>query len=73
MKPVIAIATAVLLAVPALASAQSSPVTRAQVIQELKDLESFGYDPARGELPYYPNDILAAQERLAAKRLAGQQ
>nr|WP_217443772.1 DUF4148 domain-containing protein [Burkholderia cepacia] len=63
-----------MLAAPALSFAQSakSPVTRAQVLQELIDLESVGYNPARGESINYPDDILAAQERLHEKRLAQQ-
>ncbi|WP_321856775.1 DUF4148 domain-containing protein [Burkholderia cenocepacia] len=69
---VVTAAAAVLLAAPALSFAQQakSPVTRAQVLQELIDLESVGYNPARGEIGNYPDDILAAQERLQAKRLA---
>ncbi|QOH38270.1 DUF4148 domain-containing protein [Burkholderia cepacia] len=68
------VTAAVLLAAPALSFAQSakSPVTRAQVLQELIDLESVGYNPARGESINYPDDILAAQERLHEKRLAQQ-
>nr|WP_208101767.1 DUF4148 domain-containing protein [Burkholderia sp. D-99] len=63
-----------MLAAPALSFAQSaqSPVTRAQVLQELIDLESVGFNPARGESVNYPDDILAAQERLHEKRLAQQ-
>ncbi|POM18575.1 hypothetical protein CSX04_06881 [Burkholderia cepacia] len=66
---VVTAAAAVLLAAPALSFAQSakSPVTRAQVLQELIDLESVGYNPARGESINYPDDILAAQERLHEK------
>ncbi|KVU85795.1 hypothetical protein BGV56_15700 [Burkholderia ubonensis] len=69
---VTAAAAAVLLAAPALSFAQSakSPVTRAQVLQELYDLESVGYNPSVGDAGNYPDDIMAAQERLAAKRLA---
>ncbi|RQS76818.1 DUF4148 domain-containing protein [Burkholderia sp. Bp8963] len=69
---VVATAAAVLLAAPALSFAQSSksPVTRAQVLQELYDLESVGYNPSLGDAGNYPDDIMAAQERLAAKRLA---
>ncbi|MGS0891133.1 DUF4148 domain-containing protein [Burkholderia stagnalis] len=69
---VVTAAAAVLLAAPALSFAQpaQAPVTRAQVLQELVDLESVGYNPARGEMNNYPDDILAAQERLSAKRLA---
>ncbi|HDR9764749.1 TPA: DUF4148 domain-containing protein [Burkholderia cepacia ATCC 25416] len=71
---VVTAAAAVLLAAPALSFAQSakSPVTRAQVLQELIDLESVGYNPARGESINYPDDILAAQERLHEKRVAQQ-
>ncbi|RAB79318.1 DUF4148 domain-containing protein, partial [Burkholderia multivorans] len=49
MKSLVVTATAaVLLAAPALSFAQAakSPVTRAQVLQELYDLESVGYNPA---------------------------
>ncbi|QTO46449.1 DUF4148 domain-containing protein [Burkholderia latens] len=65
-------AAAVLLAAPALSFAQSaqSPVTRAQVLQELYDLESVGYNPSLGDAGNYPDGLMAAQERLAAKRLA---
>ena len=71
---VVTAAAAVLLAAPVLSFAQQakSPVTRAQVLQELIDLESVGYNPARGESINYPDDILAAQERLHEKRLAQQ-
>ncbi|MBM2768114.1 DUF4148 domain-containing protein [Burkholderia anthina] len=69
---VVTAAAAVLLAAPALSFAQSaqSHVTRAQVLQELVDLESVGYNPARGEAGNYPEDMLAAQARLNAKRVA---
>ncbi|RQS26652.1 DUF4148 domain-containing protein [Burkholderia sp. Bp8992] len=78
MKSIIAtIATAaatatVLLAAPAVSYAQSShsTLTRAQVRQELFDLESVGYEPIAADGENYPGDIVAAQERLAAKRLA---
>ncbi|AWV02983.1 hypothetical protein DM992_26990 [Burkholderia sp. JP2-270] len=71
---VAATATA-LLAAPAASYAQSSQsshstLTRAQVRQELLDLESVGYEPVAGDGDNYPGDIVAAQERLAAKRLA---
>ncbi|WP_419688142.1 DUF4148 domain-containing protein [Burkholderia theae] len=74
---IVTIATAaatatVLLAAPAASYAQSShsTLTRAQVRQELFDLESVGYEPVAGNGDNYPGDIVAAQERLAAKRLA---
>ncbi|WP_093634054.1 DUF4148 domain-containing protein [Paraburkholderia aspalathi] len=57
-----------LVATPTLSFAQtgshSSP-TRAQVRQELVDLESVGYDPSRGDDADYPEDILNAKQRLA--------
>nr|WP_277625822.1 DUF4148 domain-containing protein [Burkholderia cenocepacia] len=62
-----------LLAAPTLSYAQSSShstLTRAQVRQALLDLESVGYNPSIGDGDSYPDDIVAAQERLAAKRLA---
>jgi hypothetical protein len=68
---VAATATA-LLAAPSASYAQSShsTLTRAQVRQELFDLESVGYVPIAADGENYPGDIVAAQERLAAKRLA---
>ena len=65
-------AAVVLLAAPALSFAQApyGPLTRAQVVQELVDLESVGYQPSRGNESTYPDDIQAAQQRLAEKRLA---
>ncbi|WP_322087915.1 DUF4148 domain-containing protein [Burkholderia sp. BCC1999] len=68
---VTATATA-LLAAPAVSYAQSShsTLTRAQVRQELFDLEAVGYDPVASNGDNYPGDIVAAQERLTAKRLA---
>lgn len=57
-------------AVAAAAMLLAAPATRAQVIQELKDLESVGYNPARGEAGNYPNDIMVAQQRVDAKRVA---
>lgn len=68
----VAATATVLLALPTASYAQSShsPVTRAQVRQELIDLESVGYNPSTGDGDNYPDDLVAAQERLAAKRLA---
>jgi hypothetical protein len=44
-------------------------VTHTQLVQELAELESVGYQPDRWD-PYYPNDLQAAQARLHAKYLA---
>ncbi|MBN3858609.1 DUF4148 domain-containing protein [Paraburkholderia sp. Ac-20340] len=51
-------------------SVQNGPLTRAQVIQELVDLESVGYSPASGNDVNYPDDVQAAMLRLQAKRAA---
>jgi hypothetical protein len=56
---------------PAMSFAQSvnnGPVTRAQVIQELIDLESVGYNPASANDATYPEDVQKAMRLLAEKR-----
>jgi Domain of unknown function (DUF4148) len=69
MKSLIqAVAIAAALAAPVAVFAQSNaPVTRAQVRAELVQLEKAGYNPARGEDPYYPADIQAAEARVAGQ------
>jgi len=57
--------------VPAISFAQSvqnGPVTRAQVLQEIVDLESVGYNPSVPNNVTYPQDIQDAMRRLAEKR-----
>jgi hypothetical protein len=59
--------------VPAVSFAQSAgthngPVTRAQVLQELVDLESVGYNPASANDATYPEDVQSAMRRLTEKR-----
>nr|WP_321938513.1 DUF4148 domain-containing protein [Paraburkholderia sp. J8-2] len=49
-------------------TAQNGPVTRAQVLQELVDLESVGYNPASANDVNYPEDVQSAMHRLAEKR-----
>jgi hypothetical protein len=44
-------------------------ITHAQLMQELAELESVGYDPHRIDY-YYPNNLQAAQGRLHAKYVA---
>jgi hypothetical protein len=71
MKSLIqAVALAAVLAVPALSYAQSEPangaVSRAQVRNELVQLESAGYRPEMNDR-YYPQDIQAAQARVDAQ------
>jgi len=63
---VYAVVAASAFAVPLASFAQSSnngPVTRAQVRQELIQLEQAGYNPAARD-PSYPDDIQAAQRRV---------
>jgi hypothetical protein len=58
------------IAAPAFAFAQSAngPLTRAQVRAELVQLERAGYSPATGEQASYPNDIQAAEAKVAAQQ-----
>jgi hypothetical protein len=71
------IVSAVLMATSACVYAQTSAepgthqITRAEVRHELKELEAVGYRPVPNDL-YYPDDIQAAEQRLAAKHRAEQ-
>ncbi|MBN3724611.1 DUF4148 domain-containing protein [Burkholderia sp. Ac-20379] len=47
------------------ASRANRPLTRADVVGNLDALEAAGYTPARGNDPYYPDDIQAAEKKLA--------
>jgi|SRR5579863_3521008 len=70
MKSLIkAVALAAVLAAPLATFAQANEsVTRAQVRAQLVQLEKAGYNPARGgKDPYYPDDIRAAEARVAAE------
>ncbi len=67
MKSLIkAVAIAAVLAAPVASFAQSSqqPVTRAEVRNELIQLERAGYNPSVSNDPYYPADIQAAERRV---------
>jgi hypothetical protein len=68
MKSLIqAVVVATVLAAPVVSFAQSNePVTRAQVRQELIQLEAAGYNPAVSD-PNYPADIQAAEKRVQAQ------
>jgi hypothetical protein len=71
MKSLIkAVAIAAVLAVPAISFAQSQgnngPVTRAQVRNELVQLEAAGYRPSLNDM-YYPDDLQKAQARVNAQ------
>ena len=69
MKSLIqAVVVAAALAAPVAVFAQSNqPVTRAQVRAELVQLEKAGYNPGRANDPHYPDDILAAEAKVAAQ------
>ncbi|MGN6653055.1 DUF4148 domain-containing protein [Trinickia sp.] len=63
---VYAMVAASALSIPVASFAQSDtngPVTRAQVRQDLINVEQAGYNPA-AKSPYYPDDIQAAERRL---------
>jgi hypothetical protein len=72
MKSLIyAIVAAAVLAAPVISFAQTdSPITRAQVRAELKQLEQAGYNPASGDEPNYPANIQAAEAHVAAQNAA---
>ncbi|WP_028216585.1 DUF4148 domain-containing protein [Paraburkholderia oxyphila] len=66
---ILAVTAASALAVSLAAFAQSdtqAPITRAQVRAELQQLEQAGYTPSRGEDVNYPQDVQAAEARVAA-------
>ncbi|EDT39971.1 DUF4148 domain-containing protein [Burkholderia ambifaria] len=64
-----AVAAAVALSASFGAFAQST-VTRAQVRNELVQLEKAGYKPSQSS-PHYPNDILSAEARVRAADASG--
>ncbi|WP_028221550.1 DUF4148 domain-containing protein [Paraburkholderia oxyphila] len=70
MKSLIqAVAVAAALIVPVASFAQSNgPVTRAQVRAELVQLEQAGYRPGDGDHTTYPQQIQAAEAKVAAQQ-----
>ncbi|MGU7780141.1 DUF4148 domain-containing protein [Burkholderia sp. PU8-34] len=68
-----AVVVAAALAAPVAVFAQNNaPLTRAQVRAELVELEKAGYNPARGEDPNYPQDLQAAEARVAQQHALAQ-
>lgn len=67
-----AIAAVSLLAVPVASFAQSTnePMTRAQVREQLIEIEQAGYNPGAANDYNYPQDIQAAEARVAARKQA---
>jgi hypothetical protein len=74
MKSLIkAVALAAVLAAPIVSFAQTNePVTRAQVRNELIQLEKAGYNPATANDYDYPANIQAAEARVAAQNATAQ-
>ncbi|MFM0340165.1 DUF4148 domain-containing protein [Paraburkholderia fungorum] len=73
MKSLIkAVAIAAILAAPVVSFAQASqqPVTRAEVRNQLIQLEQAGYNPATTNDVNYPADIQAAERRVQAQNPA---
>jgi hypothetical protein len=70
MKSLIkAVVIATVLTAPVVSFAQSSQgVTRAQVRAELIQLEKAGYNPATANDTNYPQDLQAAERRVAAQQ-----
>ena len=71
MKSLIkAVAIAAILAAPVVSFAQQSnqPLTRAEVRQQLIELEHAGYNPATTNDYDYPANIQAAEARVAAQK-----
>jgi hypothetical protein len=67
MKLLKSLIVAAVVAVPALSFAQSNqPVTRAQVRQELIELQQAGYNPSTDETQY-PLNIQQAEARVSAQ------
>ncbi|GGD61642.1 DUF4148 domain-containing protein [Caballeronia grimmiae] len=72
-KILVSLAVAVsALAAPALSFAQSNgPLTRAEVRADLVRVEQAGYNPAVASDPHYPDDIQAAEAKIAAEQTNG--
>lgn len=45
----------------------AAPVTHKQIVNELAELESVGYQPSAGDDSNYPDDLEAAQQKLMHK------
>jgi hypothetical protein len=74
MKSLIkAVALAVVVVAPVVSFAQSEqPLTRAEVKDQLKQLEAVGYKPAAATDAVYPADIQAAEAKVAAQNATAQ-
>jgi hypothetical protein len=52
------------------AESNKHQLTRAEVLHELEELEAVGYNPSQGDDEDYPANILAAEQKVAAKHQA---
>ncbi|QSN63846.1 DUF4148 domain-containing protein (plasmid) [Caballeronia sp. M1242] len=74
MKSIVkAVAAAAVLVAPALSFAQTdSAVGRAQVQQDLRQVEAAGYNPAQADPTTYPSDVQNAERRVSSQNGAMQ-
>lgn len=75
MNTLVKLAAVSALILPAISYAQygnDRPLTRAEVRQQLIDVENAGYNPATANDINYPADIQAAQRRIAQSQMANQ-
>jgi hypothetical protein len=66
----IAIAVTIVPSAAVFAQASQQPVTREQVRAELAELERAGYNPSAGDDSHYPDQLLAAEAKVAAEHAA---
>jgi hypothetical protein len=65
--PAVVLASALAAPVVSFAQQSNAPVTRAEVRAELVQLEKAGYQPGRANDLRYPEDLQAAEARVAAQ------
>lgn len=70
-KSIKILATVALVAAPVMSFAQmTQPLTRAQVRAQLVEVEKAGYQPGTSDSSNYPENIRAAEARIAAQKVA---
>jgi len=63
-----AVAVAAVIVAPAVSFAQTdSAVSRAQVQQDLRQVEAAGYNPAQSDRTTYPRDVQSAESRASGQ------
>jgi hypothetical protein len=68
LRSIVPFCIALILSASAFAQSANGPLTRAQVLQHLSDLESVGYRASEASSLRYPYNIEAAQARLAERK-----